>query len=138
MQIAAPAVAAIVVMQAIKHGLIGGALHRDIQRRVNAQALLVHGGGAVGAFEILANFFDEIRREIVVRRRQMQRQRSGAAASASAEVILPLVRHQREHQIAAGARALRMQESANTTGPRMIPASNAASGSVSLPTGLPK
>ena len=74
-QVAAPAVAAIVGVQAVADGLICGALHRDVQRGVDAQAAFVNGFGAVGAFEIFANFLDEIGREIVARHFDVQTER---------------------------------------------------------------
>ncbi len=48
-------------VQAVANGLIGGALHLDIQRGVDAQAALVNGFGAVGGFEIFADILEEIR-----------------------------------------------------------------------------
>ena len=67
--------AAVVGVQAVAHGLVGGLLHSNIQRGVNAQPLLVDGGGAVGVFEILANLFDEIGSEIVAQRDDVQAER---------------------------------------------------------------
>ena len=61
----APAVAAIVDVQAVANGLIGGALHLDVKSGVDTQAAFVDGFCAVGGFEILANFFEEIRREVI-------------------------------------------------------------------------
>ena len=138
-QIAAPAVAAVVGMQAVAHRLIRGFLHRHVQRGVNAQALLVNRSGAVGVLEVLANFLDEIRREIscaamamcrpsgsVVRRLRPARARDFA-----------VVGHQRQHQIAARQRALRMRQRridrpANYRGERR------GFGQRQLPTGLLK
>ena len=55
-----PAVAALVGGQAVEHGLIRGLLHVDVERGVDLQAAFVDLVGAVLAFEIAANFFDEI------------------------------------------------------------------------------
>ena len=74
-EVAAPAVAAIVGVQAVADGLVGGALHCDVQRGVNAQAALVNGFGAVGGLEIFANFLDEIGREVVARQLDVQAER---------------------------------------------------------------
>ena len=65
MQIAAPAVPPVVGVQAVAHGAVGGALHGDVERRVDAQAALVHRLGAVGALEIFADFLDEIWRQVL-------------------------------------------------------------------------
>ena len=70
-EIAAPAVAAIVGVQTVANGLIRGALHGNVERSVNAQALFVNGGGAVGALQILPKLLDEVGREIVALRRQV-------------------------------------------------------------------
>ena len=67
-QIAAPAVAAVVGVQAVANGLVRGLLHGHVQRGVDAQPLLVDGGRAVGVLEILADLFDEIGRQIVAQR----------------------------------------------------------------------
>ena len=74
-QPAAPSVTPVVAVQTIAHRLIRRALHRDIQRRVNAQPALMHRFGSVGRFQILANFFEKIRRQIVARILHMQTER---------------------------------------------------------------
>src|SRR5437879_8414973 len=64
-KIALPTVAAFVAVQAIAQRLVGDALQVNVQRRVDAQAALVDGFGAVGGFEILANFLEEVWRQVV-------------------------------------------------------------------------
>src|ERR1700720_203837 len=71
----APAVASVVTVQAVAQRLIGGLLHLAVQRGVNAQAALVTGFGPLGRFQILANLFEEIRRQVVARILQMQAKR---------------------------------------------------------------
>ena len=66
-KIALPAVPPFIAVQTIAERLVGDALHLDVQRGVHAQSAFVHGFGAVGGFKILANFFEEVRREIVAR-----------------------------------------------------------------------
>ena len=100
-QIAAPTVAPVVFMQAVAHRLIGGSLHRDVQRRVHAQSLLVHRGGAVGALEVLADFFHEIRREIIPRRFGADPAAGSSRPSPAPARILPFCGHVREHQVAS-------------------------------------
>ena len=88
-KLAAPAVAAVVGVQAVADGLIGGALHVDVERGVDAQAALVHRFRAVGGFQILANLLDEIRGQVL--RGDCRCRPSGVflAASSSAGVIFP-------------------------------------------------
>ena len=120
LQAAAPPMASIVFVQAVENSAIGGALHGDIQRRINAQPLLVHGCGAVSLLEILPDVFDEVRRQIVVRRRKMKRERRERGRFRIRGTNLALVRHQREHQISPRARPLpvkhgRIRRAANDT-----------------------
>ena len=84
-ELAAPAVTPVVGVQAVADGLVGGALHGDVERRVHAQPAFVHRFGAIGAFQILADFFDEIRRQGIARR--LARAAPGAARSPAAPAL---------------------------------------------------
>ena len=105
----APAVAPIVTVQAIAHGLVRGALHRDVQRSVDAQAALIDSFGAVGAFKILADLLNEIRSEIVARNFEIQPHRLRDRALRRGIRNFSERGHALEHKIAAIERLLRMQ-----------------------------
>ena len=109
-KLAAPAVAAIVGVQSVANGLIGGLLHLDVQRGVDAQAAFVDGFGAVGGFEILANVLEEIRRQIVARILDVQAQGSFLGGGFLDGRDFSLFHHLMENQIAAGERARRIDE----------------------------
>ena len=100
-ELVAPTMAAIVDVQAIANGLIGGFLHLDIQRGVDAQAAFVNGFGAVGRFEILANVFKEVGREIVARVLEMKAERSLAGGFFFSRSDLPFFAHLVNDKIAA-------------------------------------
>ncbi len=108
-QPAAPAVPPVVFMQAVDDSLISRALHGHVERRIDAQPLLMHRGGAIRALEILADFLDEIWSKTVPRRGQMQCQRRRRCGFRLLRADLALFRHIRKHQIAPRARSLRMQ-----------------------------
>ena len=108
-QIAAPAVAAVVGMQAVAHGLLGGLLRGEIQRGVDAQTLLVNRGGAVGVLEILPDVFDEVRGEIIPGRRNVQPERLLRGGFRLRSGDFAVMRHQAQHQVAARQRPFRMR-----------------------------
>ena len=109
-QLAAPAVTAVVGVQAVANGVVGGLLHRDVERGVHAQAALVHHFRAVGAFEIFADLFDKIRRQRISRRLKVQPERLRDGLPRLGIRDFSGVRHQLEHQIAPRERALRMKD----------------------------
>ena len=109
-KLAAPAVPAVVGVQAVADGLVGGALHGDVERRVHAQAALVHGFGAVGAFQIFADFLDEIRRQRVARRLHVQPQRLRDGLPRLRFRDFAVARHEVQHEVAPRQRALRVQD----------------------------
>ena len=125
-ELVAPAVAAIVGVQAIANGLIGGFLHLDIQRGVNAQAAFVNRFGAVGGFEILANVFEEVRREIVARVLDMQAERSFLGGGFIGGGDFAFFFHAVKNQIAAREAPAGLLMGENF-GPLTMPASSAAS-----------
>ncbi len=59
--------APVVGVQTIANRKICRALHWDIQSGVDAQASFVHGFGSVRSFEVFANFFEEVRSQVVAR-----------------------------------------------------------------------
>ena len=71
-ELAAPAVAAIVNVEAVADGLVGGLLHLDVERGVDTETALMNGFGAVGGFQVFANLFKEVGSEIVARILQVQ------------------------------------------------------------------
>ncbi len=100
-ELVAPAMTTIVDVQAIANGLVGGFLHLDIQRGVNAKAAFVNGFGAVGRFEILANVFKEVGCEIVARVLEMKAERSLAGGFFFSRSDLPFFAHLVNDEIAA-------------------------------------
>ena len=109
-QVAAPAVTAVVGVQAVAHGLVGGFLHGDVQRGVDAQALFVDRGGAVGVLEILANVFDEVRREIVSSVRKCAGRAALSRGGCLRGADFAVVRHQGKNEIASRQGALGMRD----------------------------
>ncbi len=121
-ELAAPAVAPVVGVQAVANGLVGGALHGDVERGVHAQAALMHRFRAVGAFQIFADFLHEVRRQRVSRRlRRAGPCGCAMACRACASVIFPTCAMRFQHHVAPRERALRVQDrriagSANQSG----------------------
>ncbi|HTA95097.1 MAG TPA: hypothetical protein VK769_03140, partial [Verrucomicrobiae bacterium] len=97
-------------MQSIANGLIGGALHRDIERSVDAQAAFVDGFGAVGGFEIFANLFKKIWREVVARILNVQAEWRFFRGGGFRRGNFSLFFHAIDDEVAAIQRALRIRK----------------------------
>ncbi len=100
--------AAVVGMQAVANGLVGGFLHGDIQRGVDAQTLLVNGCGAVSVLEILADVFDEVGSEIVATGGNVKTEGFLGGGRGLRRGDFVVARHERKHKIAPGEGAIRM------------------------------
>ena len=125
-------------MQAVAHGLIGGALHGDVQRGVHAQAALVHRFGAVGDSKILANLFDEVRRQIVARILHVQAERRFPGGFFLGGRDLAFFLHAVQHQVAPRERARRIGQRRIISGRESCPPASRLRASFRSPTGLPK
>ena len=97
-------------MQAVTNGLIGGLLHLDVERGVDAQAAFVDSFGAVGGFEIFADVFEEIRRQVVARILHVEAERRFLGGFFLGGRDFPLFHHLMDHQIAAGQGARGIHE----------------------------
>jgi hypothetical protein len=69
----------------------------------------VHGFGTVSALQVLANLFDEIRRNFIALHLQIESERLSLGRGGLLRCDLALVLHKSEHEIAAFERALRIQ-----------------------------
>ena len=108
-KLAPPAVPAVVGMEAVANGAVGGLLHRDVEGRVHAQTSLMHHFRAIGALKIFANLLDKIRRQRISRRLQMQPQRLRDGLPELRGRDFARMLHEFQNQIAPTERALRMK-----------------------------
>ena len=79
LQMASPAVTALIGGQAVEHGAVGGVLQVHIERGVNPQAAFVNLVAAVFAFQIAADFLDKIRRQRIGIVGKFKTERAGRA-----------------------------------------------------------
>src|SRR5215813_4562341 len=97
-------------MQAVANGQVGGFLQADAERGVDAQAAFVYGFSAIGGFEILANVFEEIGRQIVARVLQVQAKGGFFGGFFFGGSDFSLIHNLVDHQIAACQGAGRIGE----------------------------
>ena len=107
-EIAAPAMTAIVGVQAVAKSLVSGFLHGYVESGVDAQALLVNGIGSVSLLEILANILDEVGRKIISLRLDVESQGRAACGIGLLRGDFAVVSHEREDQIPPRQSALRV------------------------------
>src|SRR5207245_9991712 len=107
-QSAAPSVAAIVSMQSVADSKIRGALHSDIQRRVNAQSAFVHRFCPVSRFEIFPELLEKVRRQVIAWILNMQPKRSFLSRSFFTRRNSSFFLHSAQDKIPAPQRALRI------------------------------
>ena len=107
-QAAAPSVTAIIRVKTVSNSLIRRALHLYVERRVYAQTSFVNGLGAVSGFEVLANVFKKIRRQVVARILNMQAERHLLGVGRVRGRNFAFFFHAAQNQIAAIERSLRI------------------------------
>ena len=105
-QVALPSMAPLVSGETVAHGLLGGPLHLQVQRRVNPQPSFMHLLRSVLLLQILADFFHEIWGDVVGFALNVKPQRRILGALSFCRGDLAIFQHVVDHQVPATQRAL--------------------------------
>ncbi len=99
---------ALIGRQPVVYGLLSGALHLQVQRRVHPQSAFVNLVGTVLLFQILPNLFHKIGSDVVVVALNVHHQGRVLRALGFLGGDLAVLEHGVDHQIAPAQRPLRI------------------------------